>query len=303
MMTTATKNALPIFLGCPVWACGQWAGEVYPARTPRKDWLHWYSRTFNTVEGNSTFYALPAPDAIKRWIEQTSENFRFALKFPRTISHELELEHSHAATREFLQRIEPLREALRLGPTFLQLGPRFGPDRLPVLARFLELLPRDFSWAVELRHHDWFDAGENEKRVNDLLRRLEIDKVLFDSRPLFQTPPDDEIEKVSQERKPRTPVRQTVTGYHPMLRLVGRNRVELTDRFLNQWVPIIAGWIQQGLEPYVFTHAPDDRFAVAFARRLAERLKTEIPETDCSIPWPPAPVRQLSLLHESGDGK
>ena len=302
-MTGTTNTELPLFLGCPVWACGHWGGEVYPVRTPRKDWLHWYSRTFNTVEGNSTFYALPGPDAIQRWVEQTPDHFRFALKFPRTISHELQLEHSQAATREFLHRIEPLREALRLGPTFLQLGPRFGPDRLPLLARFLDDLPRDFAWAVELRHHDWFDSGENEKRVNDLLRRLEIDKVLFDSRPLFQNPPDDEIEKVAQDRKPRTPVRQTVTGNHPMLRLVGRNRVELTDRFLNQWVPIIARWIQQGLNPYVFTHAPDDRFAVAFARRLAERLKIEMPKTDCSIPRPPAPVRQLSLLHESGDEK
>jgi len=302
-MTGTTNTELPLFLGCPVWACGHWGGEVYPVRTPRKDWLHWYSRTFNTVEGNSTFYALPGPDAIQRWVEQTPDHFRFALKFPRTISHELELEHSQTATREFLQRIEPLREALRLGPTFLQLGPRFGPDRLPLLARFLDDLPRDFAWAVELRHHDWFDSGENEKRVNDLLRRLEIDKVLFDSRPLFQNPPDDEIEKVAQDRKPRTPVRQTVTGNHPMLRLVGRNRVELTDRFLNQWVPIIARWIQQGLNPYVFTHAPDDRFAVAFARRFAERLKIEMPKTDCSIPRPPAPVRQLSLLHESGDEK
>ena len=299
MMISTPNATLPIFLGCPVWACGQWSGEVYPARTPRKDWLHWYARTFNTVEGNSTFYALPAPEAILRWVEQTPDNFRFALKFPRTISHELELEHAQAATREFLSRIEPLREASRLGPTFLQLGPRFGPDRLPVLARFLQHLPRDFAWAVELRHHDWFDSGDNEKQVNDLLRHLGIDKVLFDSRPLFQAPPDDEIEKVSQQCKPRTPVRQTVTGKHPMLRLVGRNRVELTDQFLNQWVPIIAGWFKQGLEPYVFTHAPDDKFAVAFARRLAEQLKTQLPDTDCSIPWPPAPVRQLSLLNES----
>lgn len=121
-MTGTTNTELPLFLGCPVWACGHWGGEVYPVRTPRKDWLHWYSRTFNTVEGNSTFYALPGPDAIQRWVEQTPDHFRFALKFPRTISHELELEHSQTATREFLQRIEPLREALRLGPTFCSWG-------------------------------------------------------------------------------------------------------------------------------------------------------------------------------------
>ena len=302
-MTSTTSNALPIFLGCPVWACGHWAGEVYPAKTSRQDWLHWYSRTFNTVECNSTFYALPKPDVIQRWVEQTPGSFRFALKFPREISHELQLERADSATREFLHCIEPLRAAGRLGPTFLQLGPRFGPDRLSVLTRFLEKLPRDFAWAVELRHVEWFDLGVHENRVNDLLQRLEIDKVLFDSRPLFQSPPDDEIEKVSQDRKPQTPVRQTITGKCPMLRIVGRNNVELTDRFLNQWAPIIAGWVQQGLSPYVFAHAPNDKFAVRFARRLAERLQSELPDSDCSVPWPPAPVRQLSLLNESCDGK
>jgi uncharacterized protein YecE (DUF72 family) len=302
-MKSTTNHPLPIFLGCPVWACGHWAEQVYPAKTPRNEWLHWYSRTFNTVEGNSTFYALPKPDAIQRWAEQTPDDFRFALKFPRTISHELELERSEVATREFLECIEPLRVAKRLGPTFLQLGPRFGPDRFSVLTRFLERLPRGFACAVELRHVDWFDSGDHEKRVNDLLRRLEIDKVLFDSRPLFQSPPDDEIEMVSQARKPRTPVRQTVTGKCPMLRIVGRNQIDLADRFLDQWAPIIAGWVQQGLKPYVFAHAPDDKFTVSFARRLAERLQPEIPSADCSIPWPPTPVRQLSLLNESDDGK
>ena len=88
-----------------------------------------------------------------------------------------------------------------------------------------------------------------------------------------------------------------------MLRIVGRNNVELTDRFLNQWAPIIAGWVQQGLSPYVFAHAPNDKFAVRFARRLAERLQSELPDSDCSVPWPPALVRQLSLLNESCDGK
>lgn len=295
-------NSQKVFLGCPVWSCGHWAGEVYPAKTPNSKWLHWYSRTFNTVEGNSTFYALPSSATIQRWVEQTPDTFRFALKFPKVISHDLALHNAESQTRDFLHRIEPLQAAGRLGPTFLQLGPRFGPHRFPLLVRYLEKLPRDFKWAVELRHVDWFDLGNNERKVNELLNRLEIDKVLFDSRPLFQSPPDDEIEKVSQGRKPRTPVRQTITGKFPMLRLVGRNNVELVDQFLDQWAPIIAGWVQQDLTPFVFAHAPDDKYAVRFARRLAQRLQAELPELDCSIPYPES-ERQLSLLDENDDSK
>ena len=294
----AKSPELPIFLGCPVWACGAWGGQVYPEKTPRREWLDWYSRTFNTVEGNSTFYALPCPDAVKRWVDQTASGFRFSLKFPRLISHELQLQNAEQAAAEFFRCLEPLAEANRLGPTFLQLGPRFGPDRMAVLCRFLDRLPQDFAWAVELRHPDWFDSGYHEHRINEFLIERTIDKVLFDSRPLFQSPPDDAIETSSQQRKPRTPVRQTVTGRHPMLRLVGRNHVELVDRFFDQWAPIVAGWIRDNLEPFVFTHAPDDQFAPVLARRFAARMQRELPELAWDISSPPQAARQLSLLSD-----
>ena len=294
----AKSPDLPLFLGCPIWSCGHWSGEVYPEKTPRSGWLNWYSRTFNTVEGNSTFYALPRPEAVKRWAEQTEPGFCFSLKFPRLISHELELRNAEAATKDFLQCLELLASEDRLGPTFLQLGPQFGPERFSLLCRFLEQLPKDFRWAVELRHLDWFDSGEHEQRINDFLRKRQIDKVLFDSRPLYQSPPDDEIETESQRRKPKTPVRQTVTGNHPMLRIVGRNRIELADRFFDQWAPIVAHWVREGLQPYVFAHAPDDRFAPALARRFASRMQREMPESTWNIPSPPQAARQLSLLSE-----
>ena len=252
---TSQSPTWPLYLGCPVWACDGWADQIYPPGTARKDWLAWYTRTFNTVEGNSTFYALPSVETAQRWAEQSASGFRFCFKVPRSISHELELRNSTDATRTFLRCLEPLAKANRLGPIFLQLGPQFGPDRHEILATFLRQLSRDFQWAVEVRHFDWYDnvssmaptestkKGHNEARLNDLLAGLGMDKVLFDSRPLYQSPPDDEIERVSQSRKPRTPVRQTVTGKRPFLRLVGRNRLDLVNRYLDQWAPIVAGWM------------------------------------------------------------
>jgi uncharacterized protein YecE (DUF72 family) len=295
---TVPKRDLPLFLGCPVWSCAHWGGQVYPSKTARNAWLNWYSRTFNTVEGNSTFYALPSRDSVQRWADQTEPGFQISLKFPREISHELELLNAQEVTRSFLRCLEPLAEADRLGPTFLQLGPRFGPDRFSVLARYLDALPSELAWAVELRHLDWFDSAAHEKRINEFLGERGIDKVLFDSRPLYQSPPDDEIEAESQRRKPKTPVRQTVTGRHPMLRIVGRNRIELTDRFFDQWAPIVARWITDGRQPFVFTHAPDDQFAPALARRFADRMKREMPDRDWNVPFPPEPARQMSLLTE-----
>jgi len=287
---------LPVMLGCPVWGCAEWGGQVYPEKTPRSQWLHWYSRTFNTVEGNSTFYAMPSLEATKRWASETADGFHFVLKFPRRISHEFELVGCDSETRTFLRCIEPLAEADRLGPTFLQLGPSFGPDRFDVLRRYLRELPGEFRWAVELRHLDWFDSADNEKRVNELLSESEIDKVLFDSRALFASPPNDEIEEISRTRKPRTPVRQTVTADRPILRLIGRNQVELVDSVVDQWAPIIAKWIHDGRKPYVFTHAPNDRFAPQFARRVCDRLRQQYPDAGWEIPTPPTAPKQLSLL-------
>jgi uncharacterized protein YecE (DUF72 family) len=165
------------------------------------------------------------------------------------------------------------------------------------LEHFLHLLPRELCWAVELRHPGWFDAGSHEHRVNELLSRHRVDKVLFDSRPLFASPAEDQIEAESQNRKPQTPVRQTVTGKHPMLRIVGRNRLKSVDRFIMQWVPIVVRWIRDGLTPYVFTHAPDDALAPQFARRFADQLQHALPDHNLKVPQPPKAASQLSLLY------
>lgn len=304
--------ALPIFIGCPVWNCDAWGDQVYPAKTPRRQWLRWYTRMFNSVEGNSSFYAIPTAEQTSRWASESVDGFRFCLKFPREISHERKLRGADSATQQFLAALQPLARADRLGPTFLQLGPDFGPDRLSDLAAYLGSLPSDLKWAVEVRHLDWFDRGQNEAALNDMLREQQVDKVLFDSRALFQAPPEDEIETISQSRKPRTPVRQTVTAGSPMLRLVGRNRIELTDKYLKQWAEIVAGWVAAGLSPFVFLHAPDDQFAPALTRRFWDTLVPLLPQVCAenktiyegepsqsppqSLPRPPSKPRQLDLL-------
>ncbi len=148
---------------------------------------------------------------------------------------------------------------------------------LRYLASFLKQLPSEFPWAVEVRHLSWFDTGKNEERLDGLLSDLRIDRVLFDSRPLNQAPPEDDYEQQSQQRKPKSPLRMTATGQRPMLRLIGRNHVNQVDPYFDEWAPTLARWIAEGKTPYVFTHTPDDRHAPEMARRFWERLRREIP--------------------------
>lgn len=281
------KAPTPAFyLGCPIWACGEWLGSVFTAEAKRNDWLRQYSVAFNTVEGNSTFYGLPTLDTVKRWADETQDGFRFCLKFPRAISHDHELIDAQADTAAFLETLEVLAQANRLGPSFLQLSPRFSGQQMRWLDSYLRSLPRPFPYALEVRHSDFFDEGKIENELDSLLRDLEIDRVIFDSRGLFSAPPSDEFERDAQGRKPRSPLRHTVTGPRPLLRIVGRNDVVATQPWFDEWAPIVARWIQAGLKPFVFTHAPHDKFAPQHARAFHATLSKHLSDLPPLAPWP-----------------
>jgi uncharacterized protein YecE (DUF72 family) len=293
---TATP-AFPFAIGCPVWSCDGWSDVVYPRKTPRREWLSWYSQMFSTVEGNSTFYALPSLESAQRWSEETAEGFHFALKFPRDISHEGALQPSSLLDR-FLEIVSILHVKNHAGPAFLQLPPWFDRTRFDELVKFLRSLPTSMAWAVEVRHESWFQNDGAEAELNDALVSMQIDRVIFDSRALFQSPPDDETESLSQKRKPNPPARFIRTAKRPVIRIVGRNRVEMADTFVAQWLPIVHQWVLDGCRPYVFTHSPDDTFAPAFARRLADAYRMGFMQEAIPLPKPPLNDTQMSLFDD-----
>ncbi len=296
MPTTATSPSLPVYIGCPVWNSEGWSEVVFPPGTKRPQWLSWYTQMFNCVEGNSSFYAIPSVEQARRWASEAASGFRFCFKFPREVSHDRSLLNAEAPTVQFLLAIEEFARADRLGSTFLQLGPHFGADRIDILSKYLNQLPREFPLAVEVRHQSWYDSSSNEARLDEMLASLNIDKVIFDSRPLNQAPPEDDSEKQAQTRKPKTPIRKTTTGKHPMLRLIGRNQMESVDSYIAEWVPTIADWVSAGKTPYIFTHTPDDTFAPQMARRMWDQLRLVLPGNHEQLPTPPRKPRQLELL-------
>jgi uncharacterized protein YecE (DUF72 family) len=293
-------SRVPYFLGCPVWACRRWDGHLYTRSAGRDQWLRQYSSVFNTVEGNSTFYALPPRDTIQRWIETSQPGFRFVLKFPKAISHEKRLLHAQAETDAFLEVLEQLRDADRLGPAFLQLPHGFSGHHLDDLERYVRGLPTGFHFAVELRNLDFFGDGLVETHLNQMLAELHMDRVVFDSRCLFSAPPDDESEQASQGRKPRLPIHTMLTGRYPLLRFVGRNDLRRAIPWIQEWVPVVARWIEHGVQPFVFTHTPDEFYAPSLARLFHEQLMAHRPELLPRPAWPgeqQAPTaRQLELF-------
>ena len=135
----STMSIERYFLGCPIWGNKEWVGELFASDVVQKDFLRQYASVFNTVEGNTTFYGLPSEKAAMRWVADTPPGFRFALKFPRAISHDKRLRNAELETAAFVDVLAVLQD--RVGPSFLQLPPSYGPRDLPVLDRYLDALP------------------------------------------------------------------------------------------------------------------------------------------------------------------
>lgn len=272
-----TKKSALYHLGCPAWSIPEWRGTFLPEKTRTSELLSEYSKTFNTVEGNSFFYALPKIDVVERWAAQAADGFEFCFKVPRDISHSRLLLAEGPVYEYLMQCLACVAQAGRLGPTFLQLHASFSPDRLNELENFCSNWPDSFPLAVEVRHMDFFTNVSAGQRLNQLLENFKVDRVIFDSRALFHAPPSDPAEEKSQGRKPRVPVKWIATGQRPMIRFVGRNAIESVHRWQVEVAERVALWIQEGKHPYVFMHTPDDTLAPYLCRQFHQLLQAQIP--------------------------
>lgn len=261
------------FIGCSVWACHDWIGTVFDKETEPDKLLGEYAKQFNAVEGNSFFYTLPPVETIERWMAESGTGFRFCPRFPKAISHDRRLAQAESETEAFLKILETLQHGDRLGSSFLQLPPSFNAHSIDTLEGFLRSLPNEFKYAIEPRHVTWYDKGDNEHRLDDLLQNLGIDKVTFDSRPLFASEANGSSKSDTQSPKAQTPVRKTALGSNPFIRLVGSNDIDANEPWIKEWAPVINKWILEGKKPYVFLHCPDEAYAPYFARRLRQQLK------------------------------
>lgn len=286
MTESPAAASFAYYLGCPVWACARWSGKLYTHQASRDEWLNQYGSVFNTVEGNSTFYAIPAAETYRRWIADVPDGFRFCFKFPRTISHEHRLLDVEQEVDDFLQLLMEFHEADRLGPAFLQLPPGFAPHHLDDLQKFLERLPAQLAFAVEVRHLDFFEDAGHRKALADLLVHLHIDQVIYDTRALFSGPAIDDQEQQWQRQRPKLPVQMVAHSARPMVRFVGGNDLERNIPFVREWSRTIARWIKSGLTPYVFTHTPDDLYAPYLARMFHEHVAQQIGDLRPLPAWP-----------------
>ena len=142
-----------IRIGTQGWSFDRWVGPFYPDE--RVDRLEMYARAFDTVEVDSTWYAIPPEERVVAWRDRTPDDFVFCLKLPGEVTHERRLRLAHDVLAAFLGVARRLDE--KLGHLLIQLPPDFAPTAAnrEAVASFLAALPAGFDFAIEFRGADW----------------------------------------------------------------------------------------------------------------------------------------------------
>lgn len=275
-----------------MWAHTPWQGRFLPQSLAPKERLKAYASWCDAVEGNTTFYATPPRSTVESWARQTSPDFRFVVKLPKTITHERQLSDIDEELRSFLHAIEPLGP--RAHALWVQLPGSFTPNDLGGLAGFLRRLPRSYRYAVEVRHRAFFEDARSERNLESVLRAVGAEWVPFDTTVFFQSPPTSSAERETWAKKPRVPRRLAALTEFPIIRYLGRDDSARTIEGWRPWIDTVAGWLRDGRSPTVFIHTPDNAEALPLARRFHDDVRARVPEL-AALP-DPMPAEPLTLF-------
>ncbi|MDQ1096034.1 MULTISPECIES: DUF72 domain-containing protein [Chryseobacterium] len=143
-----------LYIGCSGFYNTDWKGVLYPADATNKDFLSLYSKTFNAVEINSTFYRKPTLKTLQKWADDTPDEFSFFIKIPKTITHVARLENCDNEIRDFCSHIYGgLKD--KLAGFLYQFPPSFSntPENMGLIIKTID---HNYLNAVEFRHESWW---------------------------------------------------------------------------------------------------------------------------------------------------
>jgi uncharacterized protein YecE (DUF72 family) len=166
---------MKIYIGTSGWQYYHWKGKFYPENLPSKDFLRFYSKYFNTVEINTSFYHFTKKSTFEKWKKEVNRNFLFSIKLNRLFTHFRKLKLNKDDKRILKETIESYKVlGKNLGPILIQLPPSLKKD-LKVLEKFLKNF-KNLKLAIEFRHKSWLD-----KETYNFLKKKKIAFVISDS--------------------------------------------------------------------------------------------------------------------------
>ncbi|MBW8362218.1 MAG: DUF72 domain-containing protein [Kaistella sp.] len=172
-----------VFIGCSGFANRDWKGFFYPETLPAKEQLTFYSEKFNSVEINSTFYRRPRQQTLENWFNLTSEEFRFFIKIPQSVTHFRRLSETRDDSQDFCRYVQTgLRE--KLAGFLFQLPPSFHFSD-ENLEKVIANADPDFLNVVEFRHKSWWNE--------EVMQILKKKNIVFSGVSFPKDLPDDFI--------------------------------------------------------------------------------------------------------------
>jgi len=254
---TGTRVPDPgIYVGGAKWGRKEWVGLIYPDKTRDTDFLEHYTRHFNGIELNATYYQIYSEAMLRKWGEKAGDRaFKFCPKISKFISHSSDL-GSHKAqllTDQFLKGI--MGFGTKLGPVFLQLSENYSPRKKDQLLDYLKKLPTDLRFFLEVRHPEWFGDPETRNWLFMHLRELSIGAVVTDTAGR------------------RDCLHMEIVTPEIFIRFVG-NGLHPTDyQRVDAWAERINQWLDKGLkEVHFYTHQPNELYTPEMTAYVVEQF-------------------------------
>lgn len=275
---------MAITIGCGSWADDEYVGMLYPAGLPPKERLRVYAQWFDRVEVNSSYYATPRRDTVLNWVAQTPRRFQFDLKLHRAFSQNPVAAAQGELLRRFVDAVQPLLEAKKLGAFLLTLSPFFTPDRhqlqeLDTLAEKLKPTPL----AVELRNRTWVD-GDALASTLDYFRTRGLSWVALDMPRLKSPALLPPIDEVTNPRLAYVRLHGRNPRYLKVKGAAERHRHDYSAAELEEIVERIRKLADRARQVHVSVnnHANDfaPKAALALRQLLGQRVRTEPPKVD-----------------------
>lgn len=236
-----------IQIGTSGWVYKHWKGVFYPEGLSSRDRLEYYNERFGTVEVNNSFYNLPKAATFENWADSTSDDFVFAVKASRYITHMKKLKDPKQAVSRFFSRVRHLGD--KLGPVLFQLPPSWHVN-VERLDSFLNSLSADYLYAFEFRDPSWF-----VREIYDVLSENGAALCIYD------------MEGDVSEKE--------LTADFVYVRLHGPGKSyqgSYTDTQLGRWADELSSWAGQGRDIYCYFNNDPEGHAPRNALRLKEIL-------------------------------
>jgi len=242
-----------LYVGCAKWNKTDLKG-FYPKGT--KDELEYYSRQFNSIELNATFYRLFDASTYEGWYNKTPDNFKFFPKFYQGITHWKRLQEHKEDLNKYLVDASLLKE--KLGMSFIQMHNNFAPKDMDRLEPFFKTLPTDLQFAMEFRHTDWYNDEATANQLYALLEKYNITNVITDT----------------AGRRDLMHMRSTTDSV--FIRYTGTNHESDYTR-LDDWVDRLEQWVGYGLQNiYFFVHQNVEKASPLLSAYFIEKMNKRL---------------------------